>query len=147
MAKSVHPVARTLTSLETPVIDPEPFAPAAGSSVSVLPDTIPYELFASVDLRVGVIVAAAVVPQNETLLDLRVDTGDGSGPRRIVAGLGRSFQPRELIGKRVIVACNLPAQIYAEDLVSRGVILAAGRGDQLTLATVSREVPPGTRVK
>ncbi len=147
MAKSVHPVARTLTSLETPVIDAESVAPAAGSSVSVLPESIPYEIWSSVDLRVGVIVAAAIVPQNETLLDLRVDTGDGSGPRRIVAGLGRSFQPHELIGKRVIVACNLPPQVYAGDLVSRGVILGAGRGDQLALATLSREVPPGTRVK
>ena len=92
-------------------------------------------------------VAASAVPQNETLLDLRVDTGDGSGPRRIVAGLARSFQPAELIGKRVIVACNLPPQVYAEDLISRGVILTAGRGDQLALSAFSREVPPGTRVR
>jgi aspartyl-tRNA(Asn)/glutamyl-tRNA(Gln) amidotransferase subunit B len=147
MAESVRPLARTLTSLETPVLDPEPAPSVRGSSVSVLPESVAYETWSSLDVRVGVIVAASPVPQNETLLDLRVDTGDGSGPRRIVAGLALSFRPDELIGSKVIVACNLPPQVYAGDLISRGVIFTAGRGDQLSLVTISRDVPAGTRVK
>jgi len=143
LAQSVVPTAPTLTSadrLNAPVARPTP------ASVPI-PVTIPFDSFTRIDLRVGVIVTASRVPKKDKLLDLRVDTGDEDGPRRIVAGLALSFAPEELIGRRVIVACNLEPRTFAKDLVSYGMILAAGPSDALALATVSKDVPVGTRIK
>ena len=100
-----------------------------------------------VDLRVGLVVSASKVPKKDKLLDLLVDTGDAGGPRRVVAGLALSFSPDELVGKRVLVVTNLEARAFSSDLISHGMILAAGPSDALALATVSKDVAPGTRVK
>jgi methionyl-tRNA synthetase len=110
-------------------------------------ETIAYDDFARVDLRVGLITAAQRVPRKDKLLDLRVDLGEPSGPRRIVAGLALSFTPEQLVGQRVIVAANLQPRDFGKGLVSYGMILAAGPSESLTLATVSKDVPPGTRLK
>ena len=121
--------------------------PSPGASAAAAPQTIPFDVFTTVDVRVGLVVSAVRVPKKDKLLDLRVDTGDADGPRRIVAGLALSFAPEDLVGKRVLVVCNLEARAFSKDLVSHGMILAAGPSDALALATVSRDVPPGTKVK
>jgi aspartyl-tRNA(Asn)/glutamyl-tRNA(Gln) amidotransferase subunit B len=109
--------------------------------------TIPFDHFLEVDIRVGLIVAAAKVHRKDKLLDLKVDVGDPEGPRRIVAGLALSFAPEALVGQRVLVLCNLEPRAFSKDLVSHGMILAAGPSDALALSTVTRDVPPGTKVK
>ena len=127
-----------------PSTTPSAAPPHAASSAT---DALPYDQFAALDLRVGVITAAARVPRRDKLLDLRVDVGDPSGPRRIVAGLALSFTPEALVGQRVVVVCNLEPRLFSKDLVSNGMILAAGPSDALALATVTKEVAAGTRVK
>jgi len=110
-------------------------------------DLVSYEAFARLDLRIGKIVSAARVPRKDKLLALAVDLGEGTGQRRIIAGLALSYAPEELVGRRVIVACNLEPRDFGAGLVSYGMILAAGPPDGLALATLSEELPPGTRVK
>jgi methionyl-tRNA synthetase len=149
MAQSVAPVAPTLTSAAgkmLPIITPQPDYPPTSEPEPELPDLVPFEDFARIDLRVGLIVSAASVPHKDRLLDLRVDTGDLDGPRRIIAGFALSFSPEELVGQRVIVAVNLEPRAYSKDLVSHGMILASGPSDALAVATVSRDVPPGSKV-
>ncbi|MFT3775086.1 MAG: Asp-tRNA(Asn)/Glu-tRNA(Gln) amidotransferase subunit GatB [Minicystis sp.] len=109
--------------------------------------TLNYDDFARLDLRVGVIITAERVPRKDKLLDLRVDLGEATGPRRIVAGLALSFAPEALVGQRVIVAANLDPRDFGKGLISYGMILAAGPSEGLSLATVSKDVPPGTRLK
>jgi aspartyl-tRNA(Asn)/glutamyl-tRNA(Gln) amidotransferase subunit B len=149
MAHSVAPVAPTLTSAAgkgIPIITPQPdSAPEAATPPAPRP-LVTHDDFARVDLRVGVIVSAARVPRKDKLLDLRVDTGDADGPRRVIAGLGLSFAPEALVGQRVIVAVNLAPRSFSKELVSHGMILAAGPSDTLALATLSRDVPVGTKV-
>ncbi len=127
-----------------PSTTPSAAPPNAGSGTS---GAVPVEQFAALDLRVGLITAAARIPRRDRLLDLQVDVGDPSGPRRIIAGLALSFSPEALVGQRVVVICNLEPRVFARDLVSNGMILAAGPSDSLALATVSKEVAAGTRVK
>ena len=52
--------------------------------------------------------------------------------------------PTDLAG---LVVCNLEPRLFSKDLVSNGMILAAGPSDALALATVTKEVAAGTRVK
>jgi aspartyl-tRNA(Asn)/glutamyl-tRNA(Gln) amidotransferase subunit B len=131
---------RTLTSADAgAVVLPSPVAPP--------PEVVSPEAFAKIDLRVGRVARALRVADSEELLDLAVDVGDEGGPRRVVQRLGLSFVPEELVGKRVLVVCNLPPSIVAEGQVSEGLVLAAGPPEGLALALVAEEVRPGTRVR
>ncbi|PRX39909.1 methionyl-tRNA synthetase [Planifilum fimeticola] len=100
--------------------------------------------FAKVDLRVAEVVEADRVKGADRLLKLQLDLG---GERRqVVAGVAQYYQPEELVGRKVICVANLkPAKLRGER--SEGMILAAKDGDRLVLATVSGDIPSGTRVK
>jgi aspartyl-tRNA(Asn)/glutamyl-tRNA(Gln) amidotransferase subunit B len=121
-------------------------APDSLSSTEPKPLAVPFEAFSKLDIRVGVIVAAARVPRKDKLLDLSIDVGEAE-PRRVVSGLALSFAPESLVGRRVLVLCNLEARAFSKDLVSRGMLLAAGPSDALSLATVTGEPAPGTPIK
>jgi methionyl-tRNA synthetase len=108
-------------------------------------ERIPFAHFGKLDLRVGEIKEAELVPKANKLLRLRVDLGEAE-PRQIVAGIAGAFQPDVLIGRKVIVVANLePATIRGVE--SQGMILAAGEKDILGLSTIDADVPVGTRVR
>lgn len=107
--------------------------------------------FAEVDLRVGIVKEAEVVPGTR-LIKLIVDLGP-LGTRQIVAGLSQWYKPEELVGKRIIVVANLaPKRI--KGIVSQGMILVAGckedieqgRVNRPAILTVIDDVPAGTKI-
>jgi methionyl-tRNA synthetase len=114
-------------------------APAATTALS-------YDQFTAVDLRVGLVQSCERVPKKDKLLKLSVDVGEPA-LRTIVAGLALSFQPEELVGKRVIVVANLAPREFGKGFVSQGMLLATGPSEKLTLATVAGDVAPGARLK
>ncbi len=125
---------------------PEKPPAAALPSGAPLSEPIAYDQFAATDLRIGIVLEAEKVPKKDKLLKLKVDVGEAS-PRQIVAGLALSFAPEGLVGKRVIVVANLAPRDFGKGLVSHGMLLAAGESNSLSLATVSDDVAPGTKVK
>jgi methionyl-tRNA synthetase len=108
--------------------------------------TIAYDDFAKLDLRVGVVVSAERVKRKDKILDLRIDTGDAA-PRRIVAGVATAYAPEALVGKRVVVLCNLAPREFGKGLVSEGMLLAAEGGGTLKVLTPDGEQPAGAPVK
>jgi glutaminyl-tRNA synthetase len=93
------------------------------------PAEIGIEDLAKVDLRVGVIREAAVVPEAQKLLRLMVDVGEGR-LRQIFAGLRAYYpDPALLIGRRVVVVANLKPRQMKFGL-SEGMILAGGGADR-----------------
>jgi len=108
------------------------------------PELIGIEDFGKVDLRVGKIVSAERVEKSEKLVKLKVDIGTET--RQVVAGIGKSYSPEELMGKSVVIVANLkPAKLMG--IESQGMLLAASSGDGLAVATFDRETKPGSRVK
>jgi len=105
-----------------------------------------YDQFGAVDLRVGVVRTCERVPKKDKLLKLTVDIGEAE-PRTIVAGLALSFQPEQLVGRKVIVVANLAPRDFGKGLVSHGMLLATGPSEKLTLATVEGDVAPGAKLK
>jgi methionyl-tRNA synthetase len=94
----------------------------ASSLAMTLPqkETIQYDDFAKIDLRVGTILEAEKMPKANKLLILKIDTG--IDVRTIVSGIAESFSPEEIIGKRVTVLVNLaPRNLRGVD--SEGMIL------------------------
>jgi methionyl-tRNA synthetase len=145
--------AGALLAKLTPPVEDGAEAPTAATAIrststttATTGGTISYDQFGAVDLRVGVVKTCERVPKKDKLLKLAVDLGEGE-PRTIVAGLALSFQPEELVGRRVIVVANLAPREFAKGLVSQGMLLATGPSEKLTLATVEGDVPPGAKLK
>lgn len=135
-------IPESLMSTE-PVAAPPAAAPAP-APVADLP-LIEYDDFAKVQLRTGVVLTADKHPKADRLLVLSVDVGEAA-PRTIVAGIAAVYEPAELVGKTVIVVCNLkPAKLRG--IESQGMLLAAGGSDVASILTPYRPVPAGSVVK
>jgi methionyl-tRNA synthetase len=83
-------------------------------------ETIAFEDFAKVDLRIGTIIEAEKMPKANKLLVLKVDTG--IDVRTIVSGIAEHFTPEEVIGKRVTVLVNLAPRAL-RGVESEGMLL------------------------
>jgi len=106
---------------------------------------ISFEQFQELELVTGKVIEAERVPDADKLLVLRVDIGEEE-PRQVVAGLAQHFNPRQLLGRTVVVVANLkPAKIRGME--SNGMILAAGRDEPLALITTDADVEPGQKVR
>jgi len=86
-------------------------------------DTITYDDFVKIDLRVATIVESEAHPNADRLLKLQLDLGP-LGPRQICAGVRAFYEPADLVGRQIIVVANLaPRKIRGE--ASDGMLLAA----------------------
>jgi len=100
--------------------------------------------FQKIQLKVATILTAERVPQSNKLLKLQVNLG--SEQRQIVAGIGKTYEPDQLIGRTVIIVANLkPAKLMG--IESQGMVLAAGEQEALGLLTLVEDVPQGTAVR
>ncbi|MBW3564140.1 MAG: methionine--tRNA ligase [Acidobacteria bacterium] len=100
--------------------------------------------FFQTKLRVAEILEAERVEKSNKLVKLRVSTGDGE--RTVVAGIGKAYDPAELVGRKVVIVANLkPAKLMG--IESQGMILAASVDGVPSLLGVDPAVPPGTEVR
>ena len=93
---------------------------AANKKVEPQKETIAFEDFSKLDIRVGTILEAEKMPKANKLLVLKIDTGIDI--RTIVSGIAESFTPEEIIGKRVTVLVNLAPRTL-RGVESQGMIL------------------------
>jgi methionyl-tRNA synthetase len=111
---------------------------------AVEPELIGIEDFAKVQLRVGKIVAAERVEKSEKLVKLQVDIGTET--RQVVAGIGKSYTPEQLLDRSIVIVVNLkPAKLMGVE--SQGMLLAASSGDLLSVVTPDKDIKPGSKVK
>ncbi len=83
-------------------------------------ETIQYDDFAKLDMRVGTIIEAEKMPKADKLLVLKIDTG--IDVRTIVSGIAQSFKAEDIIGKKVTVLVNLAPRAL-RGVESQGMIL------------------------
>ena len=89
-------------------------------------ETITFDDFTKLDIRVGTIIAAEKMPKAKKLLILKVDIG--TEVRTIVSGIAESFLAEQVIGQRVTVLTNLaPREIRGVE--SNGMILMTDAKD------------------
>ena len=89
-------------------------------------ETVSFEDFSKLDIRVGTIIEAKKMPKAKKLLVLQVDTG--VDVRTIVSGIADSFTAEEVIGKRVTVLINLAPRAL-RGVESQGMILMTETAD------------------
>ncbi len=107
-------------------------------------ETIEFEDFTKLDIRVGTILEAEKVAKTKKLLKLKVDVGIDI--RTIVSGIAESFSPEEIIGLQVSVLVNLaPRKIRGVE--SQGMILMTDTPDgKLAFVSPTKEVKNGQAV-
>lgn len=96
-------------------------------------DSISYDDFMKMDIRIGKVLEAEIVPKTDKLLRLTVDTG--LDVRTVVSGIAKHYTPDQMVGKRVSILVNLePRKIRG--IESKGMILMAEDADgKLSLVT------------
>lgn len=110
---------------------------------------IDYQLFAKLDIRVGLVRICERIPESKNLYKLMVDCGENKD-RQIITGIKNFYSPDELINQKIIVLTNLkPKKIMGYK--SEGMLLAADVDNEpiiLKLDENKREIaPPGAKIK
>ena len=105
---------------------------------------ITFNDFKKVELKVGEILEVSDVLNADKLYLLKVDTGE---ERTLVAGIKKHYSKKELIGKKIIVVCNLEEK-ELKGIKSQGMLLAASDDDKenVVLLTVDKEIENGSRI-
>ncbi len=108
-------------------------------------DTIEFEDFAKLDLRIAKIIKAESIEGSDKLLQLTVDIGDEI--RTILAGIKSAYAPEDLEGKLTLVIANLaPRKMRFGN--SEGMVLAAGSGGKdIWILSPDEGATAGMRVK
>lgn len=108
-------------------------------------DTITFDDFAKIDLRVARVLEARPHPNADKLLVLQIDLG--SEHRQIIAGIRGYYEPEQLVGKLIVVVKNLAPRAMRGE-TSNGMLLAASNEDrsQVILLSPMADIPPGAKV-
>ncbi len=106
---------------------------------------ITFEEFAKVELKTAKVLEANRVEGSEKLIVLILDLAGEK--RQIVAGIGKTYNPQDLIGKTIIIVANLePKSLMG--LESNGMLLAAHDPDGNPVILIpEKEVSPGEGIK
>ena len=112
---------------------------------------INFEDFQKLNLRVAKIIEAEKISGSKKLLKLKIDLGENFSmnpeerERQIVAGIGKFYQPEELVEREIIIVADLePREIMG--FSSQGMLLAANVGGRPVLLKPDEDVPPGSKV-
>ena len=107
-------------------------------------DTINFDDFTKLDIRIGTVLEAEKVAKTKKLLKLKVDVGIDT--RIIVSGIAESFSPKDIIGQQVTVLVNLaPRKI--KGIESQGMILMTDSiAGKLAFVEPEKEVKNGQEV-
>ena len=107
-------------------------------------DEIVLDDFEKIDMRVCLVTACEEVKKSRSLLKLTLD--DGMGGRTIVSSIKGEYQPEELVGKKIIVICNLKP-VKLSGVVSCGMLLAGSNNScGVKVVFVDDTIPQGTRI-
>ncbi len=107
-------------------------------------ETIEFDDFTKLDIRIGTILEAEKLEKTKKLLKLKVDVG--LDIRTIVSGIAESFKPEEIIGQRVSVLVNLAPRTI-RGVESQGMILMTDTTDgKLAFIEPERNVENGEQI-
>ena len=119
---------------------------AAQYKAAPIKDTVSFDDFEKLDIRVGLIKNCQRVPKSKKLLQFTIDDGSGTD-RTILSGIAAFYEdPSVLVGKRILFVANFePRKMMG--IESQGMILSAVDFDEsLSVVTTTKDVKPGSQV-
>src|SRR3954465_8846334 len=107
-------------------------------------EEIQYDDFAKLEIRIGTVEAAELIPETDKLIKCTIDFGE-FGTRTIVSGIAQSKKPEELVGKQLPYIVNLTPRML-KGVESQGMLLAASDENGVALLFPERVVQKGTKL-
>ena len=98
--------------------------------------------FAKLDLRVAKVLECSKVEKSDKLLLFKLQLKNNE-IRQVVSGIAKYYQPKDLIGKNVIMIANLKP-VKLRGILSEGMILSADNDGKYVLLTTESDVAPGS---
>lgn len=107
-------------------------------------ESVDIDAFGALEFRVGKIIKCEAVEKSKKLLCSQVQIGNEV--KQIVSGIRKFYSPEEMVGKTVMVVCNLkPAKLAG--VLSEGMLLCAEDKDgNLALMTPEKAMPSGSEI-
>ena len=99
--------------------------------------------FAKVEMVAGKVLESKHLEGSEKLLVSKIDIGEKV--IQVVSGIAKYYTPEEFVGMTVAVVKNLkPAKLCGA--ISEGMVLAASSKKGLSILTIDRDMPAGTKI-
>ena len=107
---------------------------------------ISFDDFSQLDIKTGTILKAEKMVKTEKLLVLKIDLGQEQ--RTIVSGIAHSYNPEEVVGKKVTVLTNLKPKVI-RGVESQGMLLMAEDQDGrlIFISPEDENTPSGLIIK
>jgi methionyl-tRNA synthetase len=106
-------------------------------------DTISFEEFKKMDLRIALVKKVQMHPNADKLYVMTIDVG---GEEKVmVAGIRNYYKPEDLVNKKVVVINNLQGAVI-RGVESKGMILAAKDARTLAILVPERDVETGSAI-
>ena len=99
--------------------------------------------FKKIELKVAKILEAERVEGSDKLIKMQLSLGEEE--RQVIGGIGKAYEPEQLIGREIIIVANLePRSLMG--LESQGMLLAASDENGIALLAPDKEVLPGSKI-
>ncbi len=110
-------------------------------------DTIGFDDFLKVDIRIGTIIEADPYPEaRKPSLKLRIDFGAGVGVKKSSAQIALLYDPEQLIGRQIAAVVNFPPRQIGK-MISEVLTLGfADESGNVVLFAPDIRVPNGSRL-
>ena len=135
-----------LEAMKNDNTSPNPSQGGENGSIPPIKETVSFDDFEKLDIRVGLVKNCQRVPKSKKLLQFTIDDGSGTD-RTICSGIAAFYEnPEELVGKRILFVANFePRKMMG--IESQGMILSAVDFDEsLSVVTTTKDVKPGSIV-
>ncbi len=110
-------------------------------------DTIDFDDFLKVDVRVGTVVQAEPYPEaRKPAIKLWVDFGEEFGTRKTSAQITANYDPASLVGKQVLAVVNFPPRQIGKFMSEVLVLGLPDQTGEITLIGPDGPVPNGGRI-
>lgn len=110
-------------------------------------ETISFDEFLKVDVRVGTVIEAEPFPEaRKPAIKLKIDFGDAIGVKKSSAQITKHYTPGELLGRQVMAVVNFPPRQIGpmmSEVLTLGVPDADG---EVVLLQPTTDVPNGGRL-
>lgn len=110
-------------------------------------ETISFDDFLKVDVRVGTIIEAQPFPEaRKPAIKLKIDFGDAIGVKKSSAQITKHYMPEVLVGRQVMAVVNFPPRQIGpmmSEVLTLGVPDADG---EVVLLQPTTDVPNGGRL-
>lgn len=110
-------------------------------------DTITYDDFLKVDIRVGIVIKAEAFPEaRKPAIKLLIDFGDEIGVKKSSAQITENHSVDTLVGTQVIAVVNFPPRQIGPFMSEVLTLGLADANDKVMLLRPDRPVPNGGRM-